>query len=453
MSRAQSDPYSSLVGQVFDSRPRIAVDDDSRWMRRKEEDKFRRAVLCSGTHVCLYGPSGSGKTSLAKTILSKLHRKGFRFIYTRINQNSTWETLKFQIIGDKQTESRTAQPFGVKIALKNLIPFLEIDGEIGGGALTLASSKDAIAKVVDITTIGRLLIDLNLILAIDDINFASDDLLRTIGDLSKEITDTSHQANTKIIFIGSDDIYSRILQQNDSLKERIEEVSLGSIVGDDGEPSTMRRDIVWKFIADGLVQLGLSDPRRDKNITNIQLKECQQWLELAADGLPKSIVRLGQKIAFHGVGRNRISFSDIKTAAIEMTRSNFRHYRSRYRTLVYALKKHELLQDVCLWMFTRGSSGIFNLEDIAEDHHELASYDSFEKAIKRLEDMNFLVITGADQTTFFAREPLLAHTIGAALTSPEQCGVDPTYFKGDPAVKQLLIRFTGKKDPQHRTCV
>ncbi len=96
MNTSHSDVFSKKNGNVFAVRPRIAVDDLSRWIDRQEEKIFRSAATCPGGHVCLYGPSGSGKTSLAKTIIAMLKKKVYKFIYTMINHNSTWNSFKSQ---------------------------------------------------------------------------------------------------------------------------------------------------------------------------------------------------------------------------------------------------------------------------------------------------------------------------------------------------------------------
>jgi len=110
---------------VFDIRPRVAVNDISRWMERKEEKKLRSAIVRPGMHVCLYGPSGSGKTSLAKTILARLKAKGEKFIFVRLNHSSTWRSFKSQIVENRQAKAAAEKVFGVKIGIKNLLPYLE----------------------------------------------------------------------------------------------------------------------------------------------------------------------------------------------------------------------------------------------------------------------------------------------------------------------------------------
>lgn len=451
MSPSHSDNWSNRIGTVFDSRPRVAVDDLSRWMTRREEKLFRNAVVCPGVHVCLYGPSGSGKTSLAKTMLGRLYNnKRMRYIYTRLNHNSTWESFKSQIIENKQAKKESGKALGVKVGIKSLIPYLEFSGEVGGGTLGGVPSRTEVVQAINIPVLSQFLIDSNVMLVIDDVNFASDDLLLTLTDLAKELTDNSGDSNAKVVFVGADDIFLRIIDINDSLKDRTEEVSLGSVRGDDKGSYIVRYDLVWKFIADGLVQLGLNDPRKDKGINKEQLKDVVGWINHAADGLPKSIVRLGRVIAEKGEYRNRVSYSDILESAEEMTKRNYRHYRSKYRALVYALRKDQVIQEVCLWMFARGASRIHTIDDMAEDLHDYASYAMFEEAIEILREKDFVTVTGGERNVFFARDPLLAHTIGVALKEPEKCGVDKSYFSNDPALNQMLLRFTGDRDPENR---
>ena len=86
-----SDAWNKKIGEIFDTRPRVAIEDRTRWMDRSEEKEFRSSVVCPGVHVCLYGPSGSGKTSLAKTVLGRLSKARMRFVYTKLNPKY-WKT-------------------------------------------------------------------------------------------------------------------------------------------------------------------------------------------------------------------------------------------------------------------------------------------------------------------------------------------------------------------------
>ena len=119
MKASHSDVYSNKVGNIFDVRPRIAVDDLSRWIVRNEGKIL--SAMQSRAQVAMFVfmvPSGSGKTSLSKTILARLKRRGYKFVYTRINHNSTWYSFKSQILENKQSKKETDKTYGVKIGNK-----------------------------------------------------------------------------------------------------------------------------------------------------------------------------------------------------------------------------------------------------------------------------------------------------------------------------------------------
>jgi hypothetical protein len=220
-----------------------------------------------------------------------------------------------------------------------------------------------------------------------------------------------------------------------------------------GGIASIRNDVVWKFLTDGLVKLGLADPKTDKFISNEDRKDCVRWVEYAADGLPKSIIKLGRRIGDKGVGRSRVSQVDIIATAKEMVYENFRQYRNKYKTLFSLIREDDVAQQVCLWMFRRGASRIHSLEDLSADLAPEATYFMLEEAIKFLAKADLVVVTGCDENVFFAREPLLAHTIGVAMSDPAALQIHQDYFNTDSNAKQLLLRLEGNKEPHLRTRV
>lgn len=450
MATQNADVWSNRVSKVFNPKPRIATENDTRWIPRNEESKLRRAIASDGVHACLYGPSGSGKTSLAKTVLVRMGRRGKNHIYVRINNSTTWTSFKSQIIENKQSRADTDSPTGIKIGIKNLLPYIEFSGALEDSSLRSAQDRTKIVESLTLSQVANILVDAGICLVVDDVNFAKDDLLRDLTDLAKEITDHPAESPAKILFVGADDIFLRIVRTQSSLKDRMDEIALGSIEDPEGARRQLKRDRVWRFIADGLEQLGLSRPEADKHVKPDELWLCMQAIEHAADGLPKSIIRLGRSIAEKGLGRNRVSVSDIQTAANEMTLRNFQYYRSNYRTLIEHLRRDKLLPEICIWMFKQGASRIHQVDHLAEDLRTTASYFLVEESLIALSDMDFLVLTGSAGSVFFARDPLLAHTLGVALSFPKQCGIEENYFGADQAVKQLFLRFSSPNDPENQ---
>lgn len=451
MSTQNNDAWSSRVSKVFNSKPRIATEDDARWIPRVEEARLRRAIASEGIHACLYGPSGSGKTSLAKTVLVRMGRRGRNHIYVRINNSTTWSSFKSQIVENKQAKADVDSPTGIKIGIKNLIPYFEVSGSIDESGLRSSVDRNKLVEALTLSQVAQVLVDAGICLVVDDVNFAKDDLLRDLTDLAKEITDNPSEGSAKVVFVGADDIFLKIVRTEPSLKDRMDEVALGSIEDPEGAKRQLKRDRVWRFISDGLEQLGLHRPDADRLVNPQELQICMQAIEHAADGLPKSIIRLGRTIAEKGVGRNRVSVTDIKDAANEMTRRNFQYYRANYRTLIEHLRRDKLLPEICTWMFKNGASRIHEVDQLAEDLRPTASYFLVEESLLALAQMNFLVLTGAGGSVFFARDPLLAHTLGVALSFPDQCGIEESYFGVDNTTKQLFLRFASPNDPENKT--
>lgn len=450
MAIQNNDVWSEKVSKVFNAKPLIAEEGDTRWIPRNEEKKLRSAIASHGIHACLYGPSGSGKTSLAKTTLARMGRRGKKHIYVRINNSTTWTSFKSQIIENKQAKVDTDSPTGVKLGLKNLLPYIEFSGVLEESSLRSANERTKIVELLNLSTLAQILVDAQICLVVDDVNFAKDDLLRDLTDLAKEITDHPDESPAKIIFVGADDIFLRIIKTEPSLKDRVDEIALGSIEDQESVNSQIKRDLVWKFISDGLQQLGLNRPDADKYISKDHLAICLRSVEHAADGLPKSIVRLGRTIAEKSKSQSRVTVSDITQSADEMTRRNFQYYRANYRTLIEHLRKDKLLPDICIWMFENGASRIHLVEQVAEDLRDVTSYFLIEESLRALESLNFIVLTGSSNNVFFARDPLLAHTLGVALSFPEKCGIHDTYFGIDQTAKQLFLRFPSPNDPENR---
>ena len=74
----------------------------------------------------------------------------------------------------------------------------------------------------------------------------------------------------------------------------------------------------------------------------------------------------------------------------------------------------------------------------------------FDEGLSYLSEVDFVVITGAENNVFFAADPLLAHTIGVTLENPAVLGMQTDYFDRDKNAGQLLLKFYGERDPDYR---
>ena len=449
MRPSADDTWTIRVSKIFSARPRVGTS-DTLWMPRPEEAKLRASLLAEGVHVCLYGPSGSGKTSLVRTVLSRIGARGKAHVYARLSSGTTWNSFKSQVIENHQSSISLDDVTGVKIGISNLLPYLEFTSSFKRHALGNSKDRATIVEAVTLTALAQALAERNLILVVDDVNFASDELLRTLTDLAKEITDIPTETRAKIVFVGADDIYVRINDLQPNLRERIDDIALGSVEDPSDSRRSLKRDAVWKFLSDSLDRLGLARPEKDPLISREELARCLLAIEHAADGLPKTIVRLGRHIAELGRSRSRVSVADIVPVCEEMTRRNFRNYRSSFRTLLAHLRKSDLLPHIIVWMFRRGASRIHEVDELAEDFRSRCTYFTIESLLLALVDLKFIVISGRGGAVFFAHDPLFAHTLGVALTSPAVCGIDASYFGVDNDSKQLFLELSGSRDPENR---
>lgn len=430
--------WAERVGAVFDTRPRVSINGGKSWIPRPEEELLANAIAYPGVHVCLDGPSGSGKTSLARTLFTKRRARG-RHIYARLSNSTTWSSFKTQLVERSSSRKDADQGTSVKVGLKDLIPYLEFEGALSVGSLVKRAKRAEILEHLHIPEIADILTAEKLILAVDDCEQASDEMIRMLADLCKELSDRSTDSHAKLVLIGTNDIYRRLINANISIKGRIDEVTLCSV---------QDRFAGWKFITEGLTQLGLRNPDEDKFIQEDKLKLARDAVYDAADGLPKSIVQLGRTLGLRGESRTRVSFADIQAAAQDVTCRTFHDYRREYRALMFALRKKPELQLVCRWMFQHGVVSRHSFSEMAEDLRKNATYGILDDVVEALVDAQFLIRTGKDGDVFFARDPLLAHTLGVALETPAKVGADASFFGNGK--HQLLLPFTSTKDPDHQ---
>jgi hypothetical protein len=115
------------------------------------------------------------------------------------------------------------------------------------------------------------------------------------------------------------------------------------------------------------------------------------------------------------------------------------------------IKTEEVAQKVCLWMFKKGASRIHTLDEASADLCNTASYFMVEEAIAFLAEAKFIIVTGSNRNVFFAHDPLLAHTIGVAMSDPQALEIHSDYFKTDHNAQQLLLRLEGPNEPEKRS--
>lgn len=152
-------------------------------------------------------------------------------------------------------------------------------------------------------------------LIVDNFENASPEIVSRITGLARLLTQSITHSNAKIIVIGTGDVYFRILKQNPSLRDRISQVTLGSLP---------EAGWSWSFLQKGFELLNLKHPGNSK-YSDQQKKneECGREIFNAADGFLKSLNRLGYEISVRAIGRNAVSAKDIIDKAREMLVRNW----------------------------------------------------------------------------------------------------------------------------------
>lgn len=432
--------WSKAVGSMFDLRPRVAVGgQDARWIRRtREERALRQALAYPSMHVCVDGPSGSGKTSITKTVLSRMGTTGLRHVYIKLNATTTWHEFKLEAFESRQTRGDISPGASVKLSFAALGPVLDVERLIGRGSHAGAGQRAEVVAQLAVHHIARTLVDQGLVLVVDDVNFASDDVLLHLRDLCKTMTDDERGRTAKVVLVGTDDVYQRLVLAEGTLRDRVENITIGSLP---------ERADAWLFITSGLEQLGLKRPEKDRFITREQLAQCQEAVYNAADGMPKSIVTLGRQLAMEAHDRPRVSAADILKTARGMTEANFREYRRRLRDVVASVKRREEMARICAWLYAHGPTKTHQVEDLIGSLEPSTPQGDVLAGVDEFVRLGFLVRTGRRGDRLYTREPLAAHTLGLALRNPALCGADEALFNFAGRSRQLTLAFDEGTDP------
>jgi hypothetical protein len=262
------------------------------------------------------------------------------------------------------------------------------------------------------------IVESKAILFIDDFEMASDEVVQNVAAMCKLLTQSFSSDKAKILVVGTDDIFSRLMNQNPSLEARLEELTIGAL----DNPSES-----WHFIAMGLEQLGLFHPGNDSVEHNrTQLNICKEYVYLACDGLPKSLTELGEKIALEASSeRGRVSPADVKNWAQAHARREF----SRLQRLIPKLRDLVLrsteIRIVLGQMYANGINKVHDASSLAYDLSASLGPAAVEEALDNLAKEGFLVRTGAGSSTLFPANPRLAHLLGAVVRAPEIFGRRP----------------------------
>jgi hypothetical protein len=406
--------WASKVGKVFDTRPRVASK-STVWLERKSAyESLSNAIEQPGMHVCLDGPTGVGKTSLIHTYIAN---EQIRHCAIMITQATTWADMCRRLIGTPSNEENsTSGEF--EVGLNNGLPTAKFKVYLGMKERPLddLTYADKLATTWTEHDVAKRLAANDLVLVIDDLERANDQLMTRISDLCKLITQAYVSQNSKVVMIGSGDVYVRLHRANSALDERVSQVCLGAFK----YPNDSRI-----FLQRGLERLFLRNPWNSAIPKEFDLRDkCRDAVWEAADGLPKSLNRLGYEIGIRGRDRSGITATDIFECAQSMVEEHWIQYSQEFPEVLEILESHPAAVQVLKCMYEDGITRIHKVSRIIsqacmQDREQPPFPKSdVDSGIDLLVGTGFIVRTGKSSELLFVKHPAAAHTLGVVMRDP-----------------------------------
>ena len=415
------------INAVFHTSPRTSDDRDGVWLERNAEQRDLEDLLRSGTnHVCVDGPSGTGKTSLTWTALEELRAP---YIYVPIGQYTKWSDLCRALLR-KPSDPELSIGGDVEFGVKNLMPELKFRVSFGQKERQIdgISYEAAAATLWNEDDVSYQMATTGVSLVVDDFERASPELSIRLADLAKHLT-TMPGRNARLVVVGANDSYIRLMNANKALRARVDQLSIGS-VSDPEKP--------WFFLRKSFEKIGVKHPANSKfEQQRRHVPRLKRKVFLAADGLLKSINALGLRISRHAT-RVAISAASIDKACTQQMEQNWEDCQNDFPGLVEKVSTSKPALEVFRHMYVNGIGKVYRSRDVVGALMPFFSMDSIEKAIDDLVDLRFAVRTGPSGNIVFINEPDAAHALGVALSQPERF---PTVQAILERARQLLLPF------------
>ena len=429
--------WAGKVGRVFDTRPRVASR-TTVWLERKSAyDSLANAVEQPGMHVCLDGPTGVGKTSLIHTYIAK---ERLRHCALMITQATTWADLCRRLIGSP-SNAETSNSAELEAGIANGLPSAKFKVYLGSKDRPLddLTYADKLATTWTEHDVAKQLASSDLALIIDDLERAGDGLLTRIADLCKLLTQGYVSQNSKIVMVGSGDVYVRLHRANPALDERVAQVSLGAFK----HPNDSRI-----FLQRGFERLFLRHPWNSVIPKEFEQRDkCRDAVWEAADGLPKSLNRLGYDIGVRGRDRSGISAADIFECSQAMIEEHWLQYSQEFPDVLEVLEASPAAAQALKCMYEDGITRIHKIgrvisqASIRDKDQPPFSRNEVDAGIEKLVESGFIVRTGKSSELLFVKHPAAAHTLGVVMRDPSKVQHLPAIKHRQSKQVQLAFAF------------
>lgn len=424
------------IYKVFYTTPRDGYKSGNIWIQREEEDILEKLLNAVGVSICIDGPTGTGKSSLAITILKK---KNFRFLLIQVTKNMKWKDFCKKLF-EAKINYNNGVDIGIDAGFEKGLPIFKIHFGIKteNNQLKDLEYEEKIIQNMTDHEICKILQERDLTLVIDDFERASEEILSNIGEMCKLIT-LSYISNTsKIIIIGTDDIYHRLVRFNKSLEARLKEISIGTLE---------KKQKSWNFLVEGFNKLQLKHPQQEfekhyVSVSKQELNELKSACYDAADGLLKSLNELGSEIALKASSQNRISKATILEVCKYYLDKNIKHFNVDFPQISKLIQNNIFVKDIVICLYKKGIGQIHRWDEIVESFDESIDLSQIENAICELVEINFLTRTGYNGEILFVSNPTMAHIIGTFMSNPNKYKMPKSLMFNH----QYVLPFLKKQD-------
>lgn len=408
--RTRKQRWRTRIGRVFDVNPRIGLDSETVWITRKDEATIAEAFERPHTHVCVDGPSGSGKTSLALTFLEGA---GIPYAYVPLTRHTTWiDVCKELLLPSKHVKKTTAAD--LEIGFNGPIPTgrFRIAFGIESDPDRAEDAANERARRWTQHDVARHLINANAMLVVDNFEFASEDLVAQFAGLARLLGQPGAPGYTKLLVVGTGDVFFRLIAGEESLRDRVSEVTVGTLP-DHG--------MAWDFLTRGFTKLSLFHPATSRlQAEREKIRHCIRAIFEAADGLPKTLNFLGAEIAREAYGSSGVSAAVILDQSKKLAQSKWEECLSRPPRWLQALESDGNAMEVVRWLYRTGLGGIYHTMSITRGLRETLPRELVLSGIEVLTKTGFLTRTGLSGSVVFVADIAVAHLVGVALSNPTQ---------------------------------